>query len=276
VGNTLDNMACAIDLCDTDVLTGQEYTSPTNAKTQGTYAAVEHFGDPGNDLEPLYNGSYALMASGTATGTNHSVGMGGTGQIDPFGKTPAGKPDTTTKTFDVMEWRLHLKAPAGAHGFQILYVFFSEEYDVFIEAPSTNGGKRTVINFTECRNPAKYKDFVCDGATMDYCDDGKSYCYVAINTALSECCWYGNCPQGKATTSIAGTGFVCAAGAGSDGPTKGSSTGWLKTEWSVEPEEEFDIVFHVHDTSDHIYDSEVILDQFLFMGKADPGTTPVD
>jgi hypothetical protein len=165
-------------------------------------------------------------------------------------------------------------------------VFFSEEYDeyvgsayndkfyIFIEAQSTNGGNRTVTNFTECRNPANYKDFVCDGATMDYCDDGQAYCYVAINTALSECCWYKQCPQGKWTTNIAGTGYVCAANSSNDGMTRGSSTGWLKTEWSVEPDEEFDVIFHVHDTSDHIYDSEVILDKFQFMAEVTPGTHP--
>ena len=123
---------------------------------------------------------------------------------------------------DVMEWTLHLKAPEGAHGFQIHYVFFSVEYDeyigssfndkfyIFIEAQSTNSGQRSVINFTACRDPATYYDFECT-AQMTNCSAGEKYCYVAINTALSECCWYGGCPGGTATTDISGTGFTCAS-----------------------------------------------------------------
>lgn len=198
---------------------------------------------------------------------------------DPFSKD-------SLEINDAMEWRLHLKAPKDAHGFRIHYVFFSEEYDdyigteyndkfyVFIESPSTNAGARTVINFTACRDPDVYYDFEC-AAGMSYCADGEKYCYVAINTALSECCWYNGCPGGPATTNISGTGFECAKSESQDDATKGSSTGWLVTEWPVEPEETFDIIFHIHDTSDHRYDSEVILDKFVFVGKADAGTKPL-
>ena len=68
------------------------------------------------------------------------------------------------------------------------------------------------------------------------------------------------------------TGFECAASSGSDGPHAGSSTGWLRTWWPIEPGEEFDLVFHLHDTSDGIYDSEVILDEFEFFDEVKPGT----
>jgi hypothetical protein len=278
-GTTVENMACAIDLCLPGVVLGNEFASPTNAKTQGAYAAVERFGKPENDLAPRVNGSYALMASGPAAGLSHSVAMGGKGQVDPFGKTPQGQPDTQTQTYDVMEWRLHMRAPAGAKGFRITYVFFSEEYDefvgtvyndkfyIFLEAPSTDNGQRKVINYTKCRTPDEYKDFE-DG-------DG-AWCYVAINTALSECCWYNGCPDGKGSTSIVGTGYICAKDQLSDTSANGSSTGWLKTEWPIVAGEEFDLIFHIHDTSDQIYDSEVILDGFTFLGKVEPGTVPVE
>jgi hypothetical protein len=279
VGSTLDAMVCAVDLCDPETVMGTSYASPSNATTTGTYAAVAHFGQQTNDLAPLYGASYALMASGPVLGTEHSKNMGGQSIDDPFAK---GK----LKVNDVMEWTLRLKAPKDARGFQIHYVFLSTEYDdwinteyndkfyVFLEAQSTNNGARTVINFTECRNPNKYSDFECDASQMA-CEDGERYCYIAINTALSECCWYGGCPNGKATTDISGTGFECAANEASDGDHKGSSTGWLVTEWPVEPEEEFTVIFHIHDTSDHIYDSQVIIDKFLFVSKAEAGTKPI-
>jgi hypothetical protein len=274
-------MRCAIELCDDEVYLGSEYSSPSNADIQGTHAAVTRFGNSDNDLVPLKNESYALMATGPATGAFHSADMGGSfmGTDDPFSRD-------SYPINDVMEWRIHLKAPPGAHGFQIHYVFFSAEYDeyigsefndkfyIFIEAASTNQGRRTVINFTECRNPDDYHDFVCD-STMDFCETGERYCYVAINTAHSECCWYDNCPSGRATTDITGTGFTCARNFFIDSESHGSTTGWLVTEWVIEPGEEFDIVFHIHDTSDHILDSEVIIDKFLFVGSADPHTDPV-
>ncbi len=208
--------------------------------------------------------------------------MGGTpfGERDPFARY-------ISLSHDVMEWRIHLKAPAGAHGFRIHYVFLSEEYDefigtpfndkfyIFLEAASTNNGERTVINFTRCRNEDTYYDFICDPAQHPYCEEDQHYCYIAINTAFSECCWFRDCPDGTWSTDLSGTGFSCAADRDGDTETFGSSTGWLKTEWVIEPEEEFDIIFHIHDTADHIYDSEVIIDKFLFVGSVDPDTGPV-
>ncbi len=283
VGDHVDNMRCAIDLCDDATVLVNEYGSPSGAITQQTYIAVERFGADVNDLAPLYNGSYALMGTGRVLDAgDHMVDLsaGTSGQTDPFGNAEG-------LSFDVMEWRMKLKAPKTAGGFQVHYIFFSAEYDdyigddfndkfyMFIEAPSTNGGARTVINFTQCRDPDGYHDFVCDDASMDYCDQGERYCYIAINTALSECCWYDGCPGGQAATNIAGTGFECALSQASDLSNHGSSTGWLVTGWPVEPGEEFEIVFHIHDTGDGLYDSAVILDKFLFMSKVTAGTKPL-
>lgn len=283
VGELIENMRCAIDLCDDATVVENEYGSPGGAVTDQTYVAVHRFGSQNNGLEPLYNGSYALMGTGRVLNTDdHMVdlSLGKNGQTDPFGKGDG-------LIFDVMEWRMRLRAPATAAGFQVHYVFFSAEYDdyigdeyndkfyMFIEAPSTNGGARTVINFTECRNPDAYHDFLCDGPSMGYCDQGHKYCYIAINTALSECCWYDGCPDGFAATDIAGTGFECAQSETDDLAGHGSSTGWLVTEWPVEPGEEFEIIFHIHDTGDGLYDSAVLLDKFLFMGQVTAGTKPL-
>ncbi len=289
VGTSLENMRCAVDLCDDEVYLNGTYNSPSGSTTSGTYEAVNRFGNNNNDLDPLLYNSYALMASGPATGTNHCSDQGGSSMTDPFSSGPGAN--------DVMEWTLDLKAPANANGFKIHYVFFSEEYDefinspyndkfyVFIEAASTNGGQRTIINFTDCRDPDNYSDFICDGDTMDYCTDGQPYCYIAINSAFSECCWFPEgsyyvnnsdnmtpCPDGGWTTNIAGTGFSCANNMLNDTDSKGSSTGWLYTEWVINPNEEFKLIFHIHDTSDSIYDSEVIIDKVLFITVAEPGT----
>ncbi len=277
VGGELDNMRCAIELCDDELFLEQNYSSPSDSAVDGTFAAVRRFGSARNDLEPRHGDSYALMATGPATGTDHSRELGGQSVLDPFAA------DADTDVFDVMEWRLRLQAPPTANGFSIRYVYFSEEYDdyigtefndkfyVFLEAGSTNGGKRTVINFTECRDSQQYYDFVC-GQGMQYCNPGERYCYIAINTALSECCWYGGCQLETDRTDISGTGYECAFGSSTDFDAHGSSTGWMETQWPIEPNEVFDLTFHIHDSGDGIYDSEVILDRFVFLEEANPGT----
>lgn len=289
VGSTLENMRCAIDLCDDNTLVGQKYTSPTAPeKTHDTFAAISRLGNANNDLAPHAGNSYAAIASGPVLGTNHNVELDSEQAMgDDFSKD--GHP-----SYDVMEWRLHLKAPPHAKGFQISYIFLSAEYDeyvgtsyndkfyIFLEAPSTNSGAKSVINFTSCRDPENYSDFICMDESAG-CTVGDKYCYIAINTALSECCWYNGCPDGNASTSLSGTGFSCAPnqaadaliGEGDTGAKYGSSTGWLTTEWPIHSDEEFYLTFHIHDTADAKLDSAVIIDGFRFVSRAVlPGTAP--
>lgn len=274
VGSTLQHMSCALGICDKAILQSQSYTSPTNSKTESTFAASQHFGSSSNDLTPQEGGSYALMATGPALGKSHSENMGGGSAVD----TVAGG-----NMYNAMEWTLKLKAPAGAGGFRFNHVFFSQEYDEYVgsqfndkfyvtlQAGSTNGGKPTVVNYTKCRDPDKHHDFICSPG-MQFCNPRQRYCYIAINTAASECCWLGGCPNGKATTDISGTGYSCAKDKVNDTDKSGSSTGWMTTEWPIEPGEEFTLTFHVHDMGDGVFDSEVILDNFRFVGSVTPGT----
>jgi hypothetical protein len=286
-GNSLENMLCAFDICDPDTVVDQGYASPTGSATTGTYAAVNHFGDTSNGLAPKLGDSYALVASGPATGTEHSEDVGGGSVPDPW----ANDEYADAQTFNNMEWTLTLTAPPEAHGFGLKYVFLSEEYDdyigttyndkfyVFLEAGSTNGGARSIINFTGCRNPDQYYDFQC-GAGQTGCAEGDRYCYIAINSAFSDCCWYNGCPDGTSAqvgTKIDGTGYECATSPMDDGSAKGSSTGWLQTTWPILPDETFTITFHIHDTGDGVLDSEVILDSFQFLYDSTvPETTPVE
>ena len=284
LGGELLNMLCAIDLCDLEYVLDMEYGSPQVVanKLPDTYQAVTRFGADNNQLGPRLHGSYALMATGPAEGTTHSQDLGSiTPVTDPFGDDPS------ENVYDTVEWRLTLRAPDLARAFRFKYVFLSEEYDdyigtefndkfyVILEAGSTEGGAPTAINFTRCREPNDYADFVCEAGDPG-CTPGKKYCYIAINSAFSDCCWYQGCPASGPTTNIGGTGFECASSAEDDGETHGSSTGWLLTSWPIDGGEVFTLTFHLHDTGDGVFDSEVILDAFQFLMKEDQGTQPTD
>ena len=258
-GHTVDAYLCSLEVCYDDLLVSAGFFSPTNSNLDPAWEAVSHFGSPGNDLQAWAGGSYALLAAGKATGTSHSGGLGGGSVQDPYAKDGYA-------TYDNVEFQIVLKAPMGALGLSIDYIFFSEEYEeyigssfndkfyIFLQAPVTTQGQKIVINTTACSNPNGYFDFV-DG-------EGNKQCYVAINTAFSE-------PCSNPVTDISGTGFQC----GNGGSANGSSTGWLSTSWPIEAEETFTLTFHIHDASDAIYDSEVILDNFKWLGEPfDPGT----
>jgi hypothetical protein len=287
VGTAMENMLCAFDICDENLVESAEILTPTGADPTGTMEGVNQFGATTNGLGPKLNDSYTLLASGPANGTEHStwIDPGTGGILDEF------CPQEDYSIYDVVEWKLILEAPDEAHGFGFKYVFFSEEYDdyistvfndkfyVIIEAGSTNSGERSVINFTNCREPDVYYDFICEDGMVG-CEAGQKYCYIAINSAFSDCCWYNGCPDGYSWdvgTDITGTGYECAADQMSDSSAWGSSTGWLQTTWPINPGEVFTLTFHVHDTSDGIFDSEVILDSFQFMYDSTvPETTQVE
>ncbi|MCK9461698.1 MAG: choice-of-anchor L domain-containing protein [Proteobacteria bacterium] len=302
-GAGLANLRCALDLCDPDVvLNGDgEYREVTTYRLgvadqtctlDDTREAIARFGDATNDLEPRLNGSYAIMTSGDWDAPLHMTSCSPVPEEDSgtdgyeYDSNPGAEGDVM---YDAVEWKLQLRAPEDAKSFSFNYVFFSIEYDDFIssdandkfyaeiKAASTNDGEATVINFTACRDEEAYFDFECtpDIALTQGCTQGVNYCYVAINSALSECCWYNDCPDGTAETSIEGTGYECAGSQLEETSEHGSSTGWLSTRWPIDGGEEFTLTFHIHDTMDSTRDSAVILDAFRFYRKFSSGGTVV-
>ncbi len=260
-GKTTDAILCGLDLCypGLDLVQSTSVFSPTGSPTNTAWAVVNHFGSPNNDLAPLGGESYVLLATGPATGTSHSKSLGGSNISDPFA-------NDGFKTYDNMEIKLKMTAPGNVTGFTIDYLFLSVEYEEYIgsnfndkfyiilKAPVTTNNQKKVINYTACSNPNAYYDFI---------KDGQKWCYVAINTAFSESC-------SNVQTDISGTGFQCGPGSFS----AGSSTGWLQTSWPIEPGESFEIIFHIHDASDGVWDSEVILDNWVWeAGEFEQGTT---
>ncbi|MCP4675449.1 MAG: hypothetical protein GY854_08080, partial [Deltaproteobacteria bacterium] len=83
IGNSLENMLCALDICDDSVVVEYDYTSPQEFETEfppiytieDTYEAVARFGDQDNDLEPKLNGAYALMSTGLSAPSGNNVSL---------------------------------------------------------------------------------------------------------------------------------------------------------------------------------------------------------
>jgi hypothetical protein len=262
-GHTVPAYLCAMEMCfEASMLNNPGFSSPTGDNIDSAWEAVAHYGNTNNDLKPLANNSYALLGTGPVLGNNRSVDLsGGSSKTDPY--TSSNDP-----TYDNVEFTVTLTAPPFAIGFAIDYIFMSVEYEeyigtqfndkfyVILKAPQTTGNQNKIVNFTDCRNPNSYHDFV-DSST------GKKQCYIAINTAFSE-------PCSNPKTKITGTGFACCK---PDTSSCGSSTGWLVTRWPIEPSETFQLTFHIHDTGDGIYDSAVILDNFHWISSPFvPGT----
>ena len=300
-GAEVSNLRCALDLCDPSyVLNGDgEYKAVTDYRSltmdatctlDDTREAIARFGSDDNHLAPALNDSYAIMATGDWDAQPHSTSCSPLAEED-MGTDSYEEDDNKDgdRIYDAVEWRLELRAPPDAKSFSFGYVFFSAEYDewigtaandkfyVTIEAGSTNGGAATVINFTACRDSDAYSDFLCtpEIALEQSCTQGVEYCYIAINSALSECCWYDGCPDSIEQTSIEGTGYECAPSEFGDGSDHGSSTGWLRTRWPIDGDEEFTLTFHIHDTADSTRDSAVLLDAFRFHRSFSSGGTIV-
>lgn len=253
-GSTVGAMLCAMEICYPNLVLASSLTSPTGSSLTGHWTALSRWGPASNDLAPRAGGSYAILGTGPWNAVDHTFAQGSFASgFDPYSSSG-------DAIYDAAALRLILKAPPGATGFSLDYIFMSAEYEEFIgsqfndkfyivlKAPQTTGNLNQIINFTSCTNPGAYHDFV---------HEGQPRCFIAVNTAFSE-------PCSNAQTNIAGTGHQC---------PYGSSSGWLQTSWPIAPNEQFELIFHIHDTADSYYSSHVILDNFRWEGGTfTPGT----
>jgi len=245
-GKTAEAFICGIDLCYPDLVFQPEVAAPLGDPLGQMFDVAGNFGAEGNDLAPINAPSLAVFATGKLSSAQHNDAMPPDQCSDDL--------FTDAQACDVVQGSVKLTAPPGATGFSVDFVLLSQEYaadqkfnDKFymvLNAPQTTGGADKVINYVECVNPEKYTAFE---------EGGTAFCYIAILADLHE-------PVQNHETDISGTNF----------PT---STGWMRTAWTIEPEEEFTILFHVQDTQDGLYDTAIVLDNFhWFYGDFQKGT----
>ena len=248
----------AMDMCETTFLFSPDtWHSGTGGDPEalGALDMVTRLGDSTNDL-PVHAGCrYTLLSTGIAGDTDPQPGTDLAG-----GSTPDPAPDYNgsqvfvpdgNQCYDNAQLMVALHAPANAYGFSFDFVYLTTEYpewlgagfnDAFyavIEAASTNGGASTNISYDH--SPAQNE--------------------ICVNSAFFE---------DPPMTDVSGSGF------GWDSALSehtGGSTGWYRTRWPVDPNEVFFLTFSIHDESDGIFDSTVILDNFRWLlSSPTPGT----
>lgn len=262
LGTEVQRFLCGMEMCFDDLVLSSQFKTPTGDTITSARAVMAHYGSASNDLAPFGGNSYSILSTGIASGTSHSTDLPGGGTApDPF-DVGGGAMN------DAVEFEVTLTAPSTAVGFSIDYIFMSVEYMEYVGTAFNDKfyiilNDSQIINFTACSSPDSYSDFVDPGT-------GLKYCYIAINTAFSEVC------NVNVSTNISGTGYECAGTFDFDSSSTGSSTGWLTTTWPIAPNETFKLRFHIHDTTDGVWDSSVILDNFQFITNGvpiEPGTT---
>lgn len=193
---------------------------------------------------------------------------------------PAGcQPPWSTMANDSVMLTLRVRAPTNASSFSVMMFFFSAEYPEWV-CSSFNDFFVALVDST-ADNPA-------DGNIAIYDDDGTAW-PVGVNLAMVADGLFTQCQNGEIGCAgelngnytgcvgealLEGTGFDTVGSGCGPGP-EGGGTGWLRMSGNVTPGEVFEIRFAIWDTSGHIYDSLVLLDDWEWsLEAAEPGVAP--
>jgi hypothetical protein len=194
-------------------------------------------------------------------------------------------PPSTMNANDSVMLTLRMRAPTNASSFSVRTYFFSAEYPEYV-CTQYNDFFVALVDST-ADNPA-------DKNVAIY-DDGDTKWPVGVNLAMVASGLFTQCSngwigcQGSSALSYGGClGEAQLEGTGFDhvgnhcemdelvaGGSKGGGTGWLQMSGNVTPGEVFEIRFAIWDSSGHIYDSLVLLDDWEWsLEAAEPGVAP--
>ncbi len=231
------------------------------------------------DLDDV-NPPYSAFESGTNLGTQADAPADWLAANGGEFPNPAGcLAPWSTMANDSAMLTLRMRAPTNASSFSVMMFFFSAEYPEWV-CSEFNDFFVALVGST-ADNPA-------DGNIAIYDDDGTVW-PVGVNLAMVADGLFTQCQNGEIgcehppSTSysgcvgdalLEGTGFdTVGTGCGS-GP-EGGGTGWLRMSGNVTPGEVFEVRFALWDSSGHIYDSLVLLDDWEWsVEAAEPGVAP--
>ncbi|HEY8087320.1 MAG TPA: choice-of-anchor L domain-containing protein [Polyangiaceae bacterium] len=301
------SFAKAIGICTSAATDGYGLVSATYSNGFGSNAPpapgqsglVPKFGSAMSPREGVrigvlssgYAGNYDSM-DGLDTGTSAAFVQSGGGPRDgtsyPTGTAPPGFPKAAQgcpqdgRVNDAIDVKLVLKAPPDATGFQFDFDFYSSEWpnyvcsnfnDAFV-AYLTSAGVTDNISFDSNHNPVAVNiDF------FDRCTPGAPVACLRSNGPTPDPpLAVASCSAGP--SELDGTGYGETDQTQCNGSnvtaTLGGATGWLVTQASIQPGEQFTLELMIWDAGDGLLDSSVLVDHFQWLGGTiTTGTTRV-
>jgi hypothetical protein len=280
------------------------------ANGAGTPAAASRSIRPGfgTNIVPLGGSSLAVLSTGNAADANDTAPAYAafqTGQDkltssaapadwlaangNSFPNAPGCPAASANTANDPVMLKVRVRAPTNAKSFAVSSFFFSSEYPEWTCSPY-NDFFLTLLDSTfvpgpgQTGNPADKNLAFYSAPSGDFpvgvnlahngtglfneCKNGATGCQpgcVAGNTN-------GSC---VGTNLLAGTGFDLGGGTYVCGTNNqvGGGTGWLTTNGNVKPGETIELRFVIWDSSDHVWDSLVLIDNFNWsLDASTPGT----
>jgi len=184
---------------------------------------------------------------------------------------------------DPIMLNLRVRVPTNARSFSVQVQYFSAEYPEWV-CSEFNDFFVALLDST-AENPADKNIAVYD--------DGNEIWPLGVNLVLVADGLFTQCENGDVgcangggfsgeydgclgTALLEGTGFDANGNACGGGQSvAGGGTGWLRMSGNVTPGEIMDLRLAIWDTSGHIYDSLVLLDEFRWsLEAATPGVAP--
>ena len=266
----------------------------------------------GSGNGPLAGAAMAVLSTGTAaapgqTNPNHAAFQVGldTGTQSPAPADwlaanggvfphPAECPAAQSATaFNPVLLALRIRVPNNARSFRLAASFLGSEFPEWVCSPYYDFFVALLDSGFEGlpANPV-------DKNLAFYRTPGGLVYPVGVNLAWGDTGLFTQCvngPTGCASNAVAGTISTCAGTSGLSGTgmdvsnppaipgepgwcgasnLTGGGTGWLVVRGNVEPAEIIDLRIALWDTSDGIYDSVILLDDFRWsVDVAEPGTT---
>jgi hypothetical protein len=313
--NSADGLdyARAMELCQVVTEQSRQWgvisATLTLANGQGVPDPDSHSIRPnyGPGLPPQQGAAFTLLASGTAAAVGQTnpafVDLTQSSDFGTESPFPAdwlaangnslpnapGCPEVLGNAAeDPVMLTLRLRAPSNAKSFSFGSNFYSAEFPEYVCSPY-NDFFVVLLDSTWAGTPANPSDknlaFYRQASTMQIYPVGVNLGFG--NTGLFTQCRNGG--TGCAFASTPGTISTCTGvgqlqGTGLDTPQGGScdadslaggATGWLQTSGNVVGGEIITLRIAIWDTSDHVLDSLVVLDNFAWsVDVSDPGTIP--
>lgn len=231
----------------------------------------------GNVLKPRKNENFVFFSSGLAGTPGQPYYQPGTPQggtdTGTLSPTPPGFPTNKAGcpvpfqaiAYNPVNLKLKIRTPTNANSFGFDHAFFSAEYPEF--ACSGYNDIWVVLLTTKAGGIANNRNIVFDNqgtpgsVNLNFFDR-----CVAGATGCAGTPGFNFCAGGKAELDGTGYGdpdFPCGAAS-----SIGGGTGWLTTEAPVKPGEIATVELIVWDSSDGIYDSSSIFDNFHWLAAS--------